>query len=200
MTVSPGGATIASFAVGVNPLVAGNSTSLTANFSGGTGVITPGASGGTTGSISVTSGTPVPVDPTLTTTFTLTVTPTIGSAATATVTVTVDPAVNVCLSASCRGPAVSSLLMGMNLAVWYDDVANAGSIVPAFENAGIMTLRWPGASTSDEYHWNSDNANPANGVAPTPSTCDGAKQYSDTNYLNFIQEIRICRYPASQRL
>ena len=181
---------ITSFTASPNPVVAGSNINLTAIFSGGTGVITPG-------NITVTSGTPVSVSTagitTYTTTYTLTVTPggalPPGSAITQNTTVTLDPAVTVCLSASCRGPAISSLLMGMNLAVWYDDIANASSIVPALENAGIVTLRWPGGETSDDYHWNGNNANPGNGVAPTPSMCDGATQDSDTNYLAFIRDL-----------
>src|SRR6185437_14628098 len=92
----------------------------------------------------------------------------------------------VCMSASCSGPAISNLLLGMNLAVWYDDVANESSIVSASQSAGLGALRWPGGSTSDDYHWNGTNSNPAAGVAPVPSTCNGAYQNSNTNYLNFI--------------
>ncbi|MGD0346216.1 MAG: hypothetical protein ABSA85_05630, partial [Terracidiphilus sp.] len=181
---------ITSFTASPNSVVAGSNINLTATFSGGTGVITPG-------NITVTSGIPVSVSTagiaTYTATYTLTVTPggtpPEGSPITQTTTATLDPAVTVCLSASCSGPAISSLLMGMNLAVWYDDVANASSIVSAFENAGIATLRWPGGETSDDYHWNGNNANPKNGVAPTPSTCDGVGQDSDTNYLAFIRDL-----------
>jgi hypothetical protein len=184
------GPTISSFTANAATIVAGGTgTQLTAVFTGGTGVITPGASGGTTGSIPVTSGTAVTVNPTLTTTFTLTVTPTVGGASTQTLTLTVDPSVSVCMSASCSGPVISNLLLGMNLAVWYDDVANASSIVTASENAGLAALRWPGGSTSDDYHWNGTGANPTTGVAPVPSTCGGAYQNSDTNYLNFINDL-----------
>ena len=181
---------ITSFTASPSSVVAGSNIALTAIFSGGTGVITPG-------NITVTSGNPVSVSTTgittYTTTYTLTVTPEgappAGSAITRTTTATLDPAVTVCMSASCSGPAISSLLMGMNLAVWYDDVANASSIVPAFENAGIVALRWPGGQTSEDYHWNGNNANPKNGVAPTPSMCAGAVQDSDTNYLAFIRDL-----------
>jgi hypothetical protein len=177
------GATISSFTAGQTTIVAGGSgTKLTAVFSGGTGMITPG-------NIPVTSGNPVTVNPTLTTTYTLTVTPTVGSAITQTLTLTVDPSISVCMSASCSGPPISNLLLGMNLAVWYDDIANANAIVSASKNTGIAALRWPGGSTSDDYHWNGANANPAAGTAPAPSTCNGAYQNSDTNYLNFINDV-----------
>jgi hypothetical protein len=183
------GPTVTSFSANPTTIVAGGSgTLLTAVFSGGNGVITPG-SNGTTGSISVTSGAAVTVNPTLTTTYTITVTPAVGSAATQTLNLTVDPSVSVCMSASCSGPAISNLLLGMNLAVWYDDVANTSSIVSASKSAGLAALRWPGGSTSDDYHWNGTNANPATGVAPVPGTCNGAYQNSDTNYLNFINDL-----------
>jgi O-glycosyl hydrolase len=84
-----GSLSITSFTASVNPIPVGQtSTQLTAVFAGGTGVITPG-SNGTSGSISVTSGTPVTVSPTSTTVFTLTVTPATGSPITQTLTVTV---------------------------------------------------------------------------------------------------------------
>jgi hypothetical protein len=185
------GPTITSFSANLTTIVAGGSgTQLTAVFGGGTGVITPG-SNGTTGSISVTSGSPVTVSPTLNTTYTLTVTPAVGSAVTQTLMLTVDPSISVCMSASCSGPAISNLLLGMNLPVWYDDPATASSIVPAFESAGITALRWPGGSTSDDYHWNGGTANPPNGTAPVPSTCNGAYQNPDTNYLNFINDLEL---------
>jgi len=175
---------IGSFTAG--PGVAGANISLTATFSGGTGVITPG-------NVTIMSGSPVSISTagitSYTTTYTLTVTPPVGPAIAQTTTATLYPAVTVCLSASCSGPAVSSLLMGMNLQVSYDNIANAGVIVPAFGNAGITALRWPGASTSDYYHWNGNNPNPADGVAPVPSVCSGVTQNSVTNYLNFIEDI-----------
>ena len=78
-------ATITSFAASPATIVAGSSASLTAVFSGGTGVITPG-------NLAVTSGTPVSVSPITTTTYTLTVMPPVGPAITQTATVTVTPA------------------------------------------------------------------------------------------------------------
>jgi hypothetical protein len=49
------------------------------------------------------------------------------------------------------GPAVSDKLLGMNMAAWYDPTTSA--VVPAFQLAGIQTVRWPGGSWSDDYHW-----------------------------------------------
>lgn len=161
-------------------IVAGSSSSLTAGFTGGTGVITPG-------NLSVTSGTPVNVSPAATTTYTLTVTPPVGTAVTQTVQVTVQNSVSV--NPASPGIAVTNQLMGMNMAVWDDFTSDTSAIVSAFQGAGIVALRWPGGSTSDDYHWNGGAANPANGTAPAPSTCEGAYQNSNTNYLNFINDL-----------
>ncbi len=84
VTVNPAPA-IMSFAANPATITAGGSSSLTAVFSNGTGVITPG-------NLPVTSGTPVSVSPATTTTYTLTVTPpAVGAAITQTATITVNP-------------------------------------------------------------------------------------------------------------
>jgi hypothetical protein len=90
---------ITNFTAASSTITSGASTTLTAVFANGTGVITGGAS-----SIPVTSGTAVTVSPTATTTYTLTVTPTTGTAITQTVTVTVTPAV--------IGPTITSFTAG----------------------------------------------------------------------------------------
>lgn len=169
---------IASFTASPASVAAGTPSGLTGIFTGGTGVITPG-------NLTATSGTAVSVSPTTTTTYTLTVTNAAGTTQTATATVTVSTSVSV--NPANAGIAVTNQLLGMNMAVWYDFTSNTPAVVDAFQSAGIVALRWPGGSTSDVYHWNGVNANPANGVAPTPSTCAGAYQSSNTNYLNFIK-------------
>jgi hypothetical protein len=171
---------ISSFTANPTTIAAGSSSSLTASFTGGTGMITPG-------SLPVTSGTPVNVNPTATTTYTLTVTPPVGTAVTQTVQVTVQNSVSV--NPASPGIAVTNQLMGMNMAVWDDFTADTSAIVSAFQGAGIVALRWPGGSTSDDYHWNGTAANPANGVQPAPSACQGTYQNSNTNYLHFINDL-----------
>lgn len=54
---------------------------------------------------------------------------------------------------------VTDQLMGLNLAAWYDDVANAGAINTAFGKAGIKAIRWPGGSWSDAWHWRTSPTN-----------------------------------------
>jgi hypothetical protein len=85
VTYNASGPAISSFTANPTTIAAGSSSSLTADFTNGTGVITPG-------NLAVTNGTPVSVSPAATTTYTLTVTPTTGTAVTGTAIVTVDPA------------------------------------------------------------------------------------------------------------
>jgi hypothetical protein len=84
-TQPPAAPTISSFAATPATITAGGSSSLTAVFANGTGIITPG-------NLAATSGTGVSVSPTTTTTYTITVTGFSGAAVTQTATVTVVPA------------------------------------------------------------------------------------------------------------
>jgi hypothetical protein len=65
--------------------------------------------------------------------------------------VTVVVATTITVDQSSLGPAVSSQLLGMNMAYWYDPSTPA--IVPAFQQAGIRGVRWPGGSGANDYHW-----------------------------------------------
>ena len=83
--------TIASFAAGTATITAGGSTQLTASFTNGTGMVTPG-------NLSITSGTPLSITPATTTAYTLTVTGAAGSSpasvtGTSTVTVVAAPSI-----------------------------------------------------------------------------------------------------------
>jgi len=173
-----------------NTVVAGNSTTLTAVFTGGAGVISaPGIT-----SIPVTSGTGVTVSPATVpgVTYTLTVTPPVGTVlATQALTVTVENGVTVCVSSSCSGPSISKLLLGMNLPSWYDVIdapsyGTATSIVSAFQTAGVAAVRWPGGSWSDGYHWDGQDTYPTIG---SPSGCGGVDPVSDDTFANFLNHI-----------
>jgi hypothetical protein len=84
VTVTPSlGPIITSFAAGAGSITAGNSTTLTAVFSNGTGTVNNGVG-------TVTSGTPVTIIPSVTTTYTLTVAGT-STSVNAQATVTVNP-------------------------------------------------------------------------------------------------------------
>lgn len=161
--------------------VGSTSTQLTAVFTGGTGVITPG-------NLSVTSNTPVTVSPTTTTVYTLTVTPSSGTAITQTLTVTLQSGITV--NPASPGIAVTNQILGLNMAMWYDFTANTSTIVSAFKGAGIVALRWPGGSSSDNYHWDgAATSNPPNGTAPAASSCNNTYFNPNTNYLNFINDL-----------
>jgi Bacterial Ig-like domain (group 3) len=82
LTVS-GPPVVESFNAKPSTISAGQSTQLAATFAGGTGTINPG-------SISITSGTPVPINPTTTTTYTLTVDGGANGTATSQTTVTIN--------------------------------------------------------------------------------------------------------------
>jgi hypothetical protein len=177
VTVTVTGSVITSFAASPEGITSGNSSSLTAVFAGGTGEITPG-------NIPVTSGTAVSVSPTATTTYTLTVTPTTGTAVTQTVTVGVGSAI-IAVNQSSLGPAVTDQLIGMNMAVWND--TTFADAVPAFEAAGVKAVRWPGGSTSDDYHWEGTNNDPS-----TPSMCPtGSYAFPNATFANFVNDLAI---------
>lgn len=159
--------TITSFGASPATIATGTSSSLTAVFANGAGVITPG-------NVTVTSGTPVSVSPTTTTIYTLTVTPTLGTAITQTTTVSIQSTVMV--NESSIGPAITDQLIGMNLAMWYDPTTPA--IQTAFASTGVKAVRWPGGSNSDLYNWE------------TNTECGG---YStpNSNFTSFVNDFVI---------
>ncbi len=77
------------------------------------------------------------------------------------------------------GVAVTNQILGMNMAYWYDPTTPA--IVPAFETAKIKTLRWPGGSGSDIYHWQTNSF----------STCEASSSYlaSNTAFQDFVASV-----------
>jgi hypothetical protein len=165
--------TISSFDASPSTITTGSSTTLTGVFANGTGVITPG-------NLTAASGTGVTVSPTATTTYVLSVTSG-NTTVTATTLVTVASATvsSVSVDAPGSGAAVTNKLLGMNMAIWYDLVANQTAIVNSFQAAGITQVRWPGGSDSDLYHWS------------TNTMCDG--QYADTNdtFTNFVNDMAV---------
>jgi hypothetical protein len=174
VTVTPGAGSIAR----------SQSLAVTVAVSGGVGNPTP------TGSVTLTSGSyssasttlasgsatiTVPAE-TLATgsaTFTATYTPdaastTVYTSATGTSSaVTVNLQTTVTVNQALAGPAVTDQLLGMNLAAWYDDVGNASTIIGSFGQAGIKSIRWPGGSWSDDYHWGYNSG----GALVTPYMC-----------------------------
>ena len=95
--------------------------------------------------------------------------------------ITVTQASTVSVNQGVSGPAVTSQLIGMNMAAWFDPTSSF--VLPAFQAAGIKAIRWPGGSWSDDYHWQ------------TNSMCNGTTPggWSDPNavYLNVINDLEI---------
>ena len=50
---------------------------------------------------------------------------------------------------------VDARQFGLNTATWDGSLGNS-STLPMLQQIGCLALRWPGGSTSDDYHWASD--------------------------------------------
>jgi hypothetical protein len=68
---------------------------------------------------------------------------------------------------------------GVNIATW-DGYLNNSQILPLMRQAGFTTLRWPGGSTADAYHWYNDPAN--NNTFNQLATNLGANVFISVNY------------------
>jgi len=177
VTVNPG-PTITSFTANPQSILAGQSSSLTGVFANGTGVITPG-------NIAATSGTAVSVSPATTTTYTLTVTSGDGKVTvTQTATVGIAVASTVTVDQSSVGPAVTDQLIGMNMAVWNDTTLS--DAVSPFQAVGVKAVRWPGGSTSDDYHWEGANNDPS-----SPTLCQNGYASPSATFANFVSDLAV---------
>ena len=74
-----------------------------------------------------------------------------GTSSPVTVTTVVTGPNTMSIDQSSTGPPVSAGLMGLNMVYWYDPSTPA--IVPAFQSAGITSIRWPGGTAANLYHW-----------------------------------------------
>ena len=86
--------------------------------------------------------------------------------------VTVVEASSVTVDLSSAGAAVSSHLLGMNMAAWVDPTLSA--ILPALQTAGITAIRWPGGSWANDYHW------------ATNKLCSGGTPNTNASFENLI--------------
>src|SRR5579862_9649260 len=75
-------------------------------------------------------------------------------------TITVDP--------SAAGPAISSLVLGANMATWFD-ITQTG-VASALQTAGFASTRWPGGSESDNYYWKHNLIACTNGGYASPNS------------------------------
>jgi hypothetical protein len=67
----------------------------------------------------------------------------------------------------------TTAILGANMATWYD-ITKPG-LAATFREAGMKSLRWPGGSESDNYHWATDSLGAGDcsgGYAYPPSTLD----------------------------
>jgi hypothetical protein len=74
---------------------------------------------------------------------------------------------------------VDSRCFGVNNATW-DGYLNNSQTLPLLRQNGVTTLRWPGGSTSDGYHWYNDTAN--NNTFNQLATNLGANVFITVNY------------------
>jgi len=74
---------------------------------------------------------------------------------------------------------VDARQFGLNTGTWDGSLSNAQTL-PQLEAIGCLNLRWPGGSTSDEYHWASDPA--GNATFRYIATNLGAQVFTTVNY------------------
>jgi hypothetical protein len=78
-----------------------------------------------------------------------------------------------------KGPVVSSLVLGANMATWYD--VTQSNLIPAFKTAGMNSTRWPGGSESDNFHWETNSLGSGN--------CNAGYVNPNSTFGNFINDI-----------
>jgi hypothetical protein len=61
--------------------------------------------------------------------------------------ITLDPSV--------AGPRISSLVLGANMAMWYDNTQIENVI--GLQIAGLASARWPGGAAADDYNWQTNS-------------------------------------------
>lgn len=76
--------------------------------------------------------------------------------------------------------AADSRWFGINTATWDGYLGNS-STLPALKAAGVLALRWPGGSTSDDYHWTNDPSGNSN-FRNLATNLPGANVFTTVNY------------------
>ena len=74
---------------------------------------------------------------------------------------------------------VDARQFGVNTGTWDNSLGNAQTL-PMLQQAGYMALRWPGGSTSDQYHWANDSS--GNATFQNLATNLGAQVFTTVNY------------------
>jgi len=75
--------------------------------------------------------------------------------------------------------SVDARQFGLNTATWDGSLGNVQTL-PLLQKAGTMALRWPGGSSSDEYHWTGDSS--GNATFRNIATNLGAQVFTTVNY------------------
>jgi len=108
----------------------------------------------------------------------------IGSSGTASA-VSVTSVAAITVTAPSTSLAVTDQILGMNMAVWNDTTFS--DAVSPFKAAGIKAVRWPGGSTSDDYHWEGTSNNPL-----APSMCPtGSYAFPTSTFANFVNDLAV---------
>jgi hypothetical protein len=94
-----------------------------------------------------------------------------GNVARATASIVVHP--------SQVGATVSRLVMGANMATWYD--VTQSNLAQAFKKAGMTATRWPGGSESDNFHWKTNSLGQGD--------CSGGYVNPNSTFDNFVKDI-----------
>jgi hypothetical protein len=81
----------------------------------------------------------------------------------------------VTVNATVTVASISANQLGTNLAAWYD-ITQSG-VAGAINSTGAQLYRWPGGSTSDQYHWSNN------------STCGGAYVNPNSTFSNFMRDV-----------
>jgi hypothetical protein len=69
---------------------------------------------------------------------------------------------------------------GVNTAMWDGNLSQQATTISLLQEMGCLTLRWPGGSTSDAYHWASDSS--GNARFRNIATNLGAQVFITVNY------------------
>jgi hypothetical protein len=77
---------------------------------------------------------------------------------------------------------VSPVLLGANMAIWYDQTTPG--LAASLKGVGFTATRFPGGSTSDTYHWEGTTQNPA-----APTTCGGGYGNPNSTFDNFMTDV-----------
>ncbi len=100
-----------------------------------------------------------------------------GSALQARPTMASFPVASVTVNAGVSYGVIPATAFGMNTAVWDNHLRDA-SVPARLRTAGVTMLRFPGGSTADNYHWQTNSMTPGSGYVNPNDTFDAFMQLS----------------------